>query len=80
MRSVPPRGSGWVSFPFRYLAQVPEPTRYRVVVLTSSPDNENLSRQTVNQNGGAFDLSWQRVEVGILAARMGAAAGGAETV
>jgi hypothetical protein len=75
MRSVPPRGSGWVLFAFQYLAHVPEPTRYRVVVPTSSPDNENLSRQSVNQNCGAFDLSGQRVEVGIFAARMGAAAG-----
>jgi hypothetical protein len=34
MRSVPPRGSGWVRCIIN-LNSSPEPTRYRVVVLTS---------------------------------------------
>jgi hypothetical protein len=37
MRSVPPRGSGWVSVAFMldHRHSFSEPTRYRVVVLTS---------------------------------------------
>ena len=36
MKSVPPRGSGWVSPTCRSSAPKPGPTCYRVVVLTSS--------------------------------------------
>jgi hypothetical protein len=46
MRSVPPRGSGWVrlhSCSMR-LNSFPEPTRYRVVVLTSWDRSLNLGR------------------------------------
>ena len=36
MRSVPPRGSGWVLDDHATLSVMQQPTRYRVVVLTSS--------------------------------------------
>jgi len=40
MRSVPPRGSGWVLvWETLNLYKVEQPTRYRVVVLTSFPEN-----------------------------------------
>ena len=49
MRSVPPRGSGWVrSIAFENLASVHAhhlPTRYRVVVLTSCHVDTRVLRQ-----------------------------------
>ena len=50
MRSVPPRGSGWVqSIAFENLASVHArylPTRYRVVVLTSCHLDTRVLRQS----------------------------------
>ena len=54
MRSVPPRGSGWVCTPNKIVGPEPgdlgliatiEPTRYREVVLTSSPRSNWLDNQ-----------------------------------
>ena len=40
MKSVPHRGSGWVGVTTTALA-IQEPTRYRVVVLTTTPERRH---------------------------------------
>jgi len=50
MKSVPPRGSGWVSSLFVFTDR---PTRYRAVVLTSSDHNMLFARlfEWANRSG-----------------------------
>jgi hypothetical protein len=64
MKSVPPRGSGWVRSPSVWISLrkcMPEesfgfaPTRYREVVLT--PSRRALSFDTVSAVGGLFKSS-----------------------